>query len=247
MKNISLIFGFGLLLTGCAAMNEDDCMLADWQAIGYQTGVEGEGTSSFTQYQKDCSKYQIKADFNAFKLGHQQGVDDFCIQERGENDGAAGANFNTLCTRSRYPAYYKGYEVGLMRYCTYERGYSRGRQGVSVNQNCNKADFPEYFSGHTQGDKYYEISEKIKDYEGDLASLKKRIETIAKEVEQEESVLLSDASDQLVRQKALNAIKSYRKTHDKLVKEYYEVKEQLAIEKDRLERLSYRALAKTVI
>lgn len=247
MKNITLLFVILLLVTGCAAMNEDDCMLADWQAIGYQTGVQGNGTAVFTQYQKDCSKYQIKADFDAFRLGHQQGVDKYCIVEQGINDGAAGEEYNTLCTRSRYTEYYDGYQIGIAQYCTYENGYNRGKQGVRANSICRKSDFPDYFLGHDKGRKYYEISEKISDLEAGLVGLKKRIEDLDKDIERAEKVIISDTSSQDERRKALDNINSYRATQNRLVKEYYEIKEQLAVEQDRLERLSYAAFSTSVI
>jgi hypothetical protein len=148
-KYIPLVFI--ALLSGCAVMNKEECQLADWQAVGYKHGAQGQSATAFNEYQADCAKHNIKADFTAFKRGHQQGLDDFCSYERGLNSGEAGAGYHTQCPSRRYPGFEEGYQIGLARYCSYERGMNAGQVGANYNATCPARSYPAFEEGYYAG------------------------------------------------------------------------------------------------
>ena len=41
------------LLQGCATLDKDECMLADWRLIGYEDGVAGKSAAAVGEYRKD--------------------------------------------------------------------------------------------------------------------------------------------------------------------------------------------------
>ncbi|MDH5469903.1 MAG: DUF2799 domain-containing protein, partial [Gammaproteobacteria bacterium] len=48
-----------LLLQGCATLNKEECVVADWRLIGYQDGVAGKSASTVGGYRKDCAEYAV--------------------------------------------------------------------------------------------------------------------------------------------------------------------------------------------
>ncbi len=102
-----------LLLYGCATMNKNDCLTADWQAIGYEDGGRGYGLSNrFSQHRKACSKHGISAEFNNYKTGYDNGVRSYCTPERGYTLGKNNRGIPTICPADLVEGVRKGYNVG---------------------------------------------------------------------------------------------------------------------------------------
>ncbi len=239
MKNLILLIVSLLALSGCASMTENDCLLADWQAIGYQLGAQGKDTAMFNNYQRDCAKYQVQADFNAFQRGHKLGVAAYCTYGQGMSLASAGEDINTLCSVGRYPEFYNGYREGLKHYCVRENGYSDGKQGKRPNSNCSQELFPQYYAGYKHGEQYHELLREVSRLEDNLDKLEERINTINLTIKDLETILVSDSTSADQRKKALNEMRYYRKIRTPLEREYSETREELVVTKDRLDRLSY--------
>ncbi len=66
---------FGLLLafvfasTGCSNLTPQQCLFADWYAMGAQAAKAGEPVTSFMLHQRDCGKHGINPDRWDFVLG----------------------------------------------------------------------------------------------------------------------------------------------------------------------------------
>lgn len=155
MKKILTIITSVLIFAGCTSMNKDECELANWNAIGYSEGVSGQSMSTFQEYQNDCAEYRVKADYQAFKQGHYEGLSEFCSMERGINVASKGENYNAICKSSKFPQYNKGYQIGINQYCSYERGVSTGSSGKNYLKKCPNHSFPGFSDGYKFGLKQY--------------------------------------------------------------------------------------------
>ena len=221
-------FSLVMLLAGCATMNKEECEVADWRAVGYQHGAKGQSATAFETYQKDCSKHQIKADFSAFKQGHQQGIDEYCIYERGMELGRAGANYNNQCPSSRYERFEDGYFAGLIRYCTYDKGYELGVRGAAVNANCPQDDFREFSAGHAEGYVRFEMEQEIRELEESLHALDDQMQLELDFIADSEALIVSDKSTASQRTKALEDIKVHRITLSDLERQHRKLEKHLA-------------------
>ena len=72
-----------ILLQGCATLDKDECMLADWRLIGYQDGVAGKSAASVGEYRKDCAKHAIVPDLDAYRAGREEGLQQYCKVDNG--------------------------------------------------------------------------------------------------------------------------------------------------------------------
>ena len=59
------------LLQGCATLDKDECMLADWRLIGYQDGVAGKSATVVGKYREDCAKHAVVPDLDAYRAGRE--------------------------------------------------------------------------------------------------------------------------------------------------------------------------------
>ncbi len=140
-----------MVISGCSSMSKDECEFANWQAMGYQYGVRGENASAFQKYQNECASHRVKADYQAFKKGHQEGLNNYCSYERGNEKGKSGHVYNAQCPGSQYPKYSQGYSDGINRYCSYERGLETGKTGSKYNATCPGTKYPKFAQGYNDG------------------------------------------------------------------------------------------------
>ncbi|UTA48525.1 DUF2799 domain-containing protein [Simiduia sp. 21SJ11W-1] len=209
-------------------MNKEECQLADWSAVGYKHGAQGQAATTFNQYQADCADHSIKADYAAFKRGHQQGLDDYCVYETGLNNGSAGNNYNGNCPSRRYPDFAEGYHEGLGRFCTYESGYDQGARGQGANRNCAEQDYPEYSQGLVSGQAKYEVIRAVHALEDELISLEQDLQRQDEFIADSEAVIVSKESTSDDRVKALLDIKNHRDERKRIKREYRRVEAELA-------------------
>lgn len=124
MKNISgirYIKGIcpGLLLIsllhGCATLDKNECLNADWQSIGYQDGYKGYRQSRIGKHQGACAEYGVKPDLDLYLAGYKKGIYEYCEPYRGYQRGLQGYSFKDVCTaelRARYKfAYTEGKQI----------------------------------------------------------------------------------------------------------------------------------------
>ncbi|GAB2899491.1 hypothetical protein GCM10027180_31870 [Microbulbifer echini] len=101
-----------LLSAGCATMSEDECHMADWQALGYEDGAQGRGLDYMGKRRESCAKYAIQLNASAYRGGRDEGLVLFCTELRGFSEGRAGENYNGVCPADLEGLFLRGYETG---------------------------------------------------------------------------------------------------------------------------------------
>jgi hypothetical protein len=99
-------------LAGCASMSEDECLVSDWQAIGFEDGSRGYTADRLGNHRKACAKHGVTPDFQAYRAGHSDGLRDYCQPARGFNLGANGSQYNGMCASDLEPAFIDAYRSG---------------------------------------------------------------------------------------------------------------------------------------
>lgn len=56
------IFGSILLLSSCATLSKQECVVGDWQTIGYNDGVAGHYADRLASHTKACAKASVAPD-----------------------------------------------------------------------------------------------------------------------------------------------------------------------------------------
>ncbi len=101
-----------LVLSGCASMSSDECVTADWNAVGYEDGVRGYTTERFSNHRKACAKHGVTPSFADYKAGREQGLVEYCQPGRGFDVGASGGRYYGVCSVNLEPDFLDAYNVG---------------------------------------------------------------------------------------------------------------------------------------
>ncbi len=112
-RYITVLFGLlALGLSGCASMNANECLVGDWEAIGFEDGSRGHTTDRLGVHRKACAKHGVAPDFAAYRAGREQGLLEFCQPTRGFNLGESGWRYNGVCNADLEPGFLDGYRHG---------------------------------------------------------------------------------------------------------------------------------------
>lgn len=85
------------LLSGCATLSKEECMVGDWQTIGYNDGVAGYHSERLASHAKACAKASIAPDYQAWERGRQLGLKQYCTASNAYNLGRRGRKLNNVC------------------------------------------------------------------------------------------------------------------------------------------------------
>ena len=106
-------------IAGCAGMDAEECATADWRAIGYEDGAQGQGAAYFGTHRKACAGHGVMADFDAYLAGRAAGVAHFCRPQNGYRLGLQGEPYAGICPAELEGAFLAAHADG---YGLYERG-----------------------------------------------------------------------------------------------------------------------------
>jgi hypothetical protein len=104
------------LLGGCASMNESECLVSDWQSVGYEDGAQGRTAGHIGNYRKACAKHGVSPDLSAYQEGRAQGLKEFCQPENGFDYGSRGGNYRGVCPADMSDEFLASYRQGRELY-----------------------------------------------------------------------------------------------------------------------------------
>ncbi|WP_091509461.1 DUF2799 domain-containing protein [Microbulbifer yueqingensis] len=105
-----------LVLGGCATMSEEECMVADWHAIGYEDGAAGQPVAQLGRRRQACAEYGVQPDSAAYRAGRDEGLELYCTEMRGFRLGRAGGSYNGVCPADLEGLFLHAYEAGRELY-----------------------------------------------------------------------------------------------------------------------------------
>lgn len=82
----------------------------------------------FNRYVKDCSRHGVSPDRTEYIDGRKQGLQTYCTQSRGFDEGKSGGDYEFACPPSLEPDFLSGYEPG-------KRLYHAEYEVASINSN----------------------------------------------------------------------------------------------------------------
>ena len=95
----TLIVSLTLFVTGCASLNKDECLTADWYLIGFDDGSNGQDVARIGQHRQACAKHGITPDIHQYEDGFENGVRKFCTPQKGYNKGKNGWKYQGICVQ----------------------------------------------------------------------------------------------------------------------------------------------------
>lgn len=90
-----------LVGAGCATLSENECLVADWRALGYTDGSNGATPQRFDRYRRDCAEFGVVPDLDAWRAGREEGLELFCRPDRAYQLGRSGSALPPVCPEAR--------------------------------------------------------------------------------------------------------------------------------------------------
>jgi len=112
MKSSALIGLLCALLTGCAGMDRNQCVSANWYAIGLEDGARGQPLERLGTHRRACAEHGIATDAERYVAGRNEGLKSFCTYERGFSHGRGGHAYGGACPAPLAAAFQAGYQRG---------------------------------------------------------------------------------------------------------------------------------------
>jgi hypothetical protein len=101
-----------LALGGCASMGKDECLAMDWRTVGYEDGATGQGVERLSSRRQACAKHGVAPDLDAYRMGREEGLLEYCRPENGFRVGASGRGYGGACPAHLATAFTDSYEAG---------------------------------------------------------------------------------------------------------------------------------------
>lgn len=110
-----------LLGSGCATMNEAECLTVDWRTVGYEDGVAGYAGDRIAQHRKACARHGVSPDLVAYQSGRDEGLREYCQPANGFRVGARGNGYAGVCPADLDASFAAAYESGRRLYILQSR------------------------------------------------------------------------------------------------------------------------------
>ncbi len=101
-----------LVVSGCATLNENECMYADWYAIGIEDGTRGQSMDRLGNHRKACAEYGVVPDTQRYGEGRDEGLMHFCTLSNGLRSGKSGSYYQGVCPAELEADFIDGYQLG---------------------------------------------------------------------------------------------------------------------------------------
>lgn len=129
MKGIAVGAAAMLAVSGCASMSKEECVTADWRAIGYEDGAAGLPVSAVSGRRQACAKKAgITVDMAAYTAGRSDGLVLYCRPSNGYSVGTRGGAYHGVCTGPSEHDFLAAYETGRQLYALQAEVTSIGGQ-----------------------------------------------------------------------------------------------------------------------
>lgn len=110
------ILGSIFLLSSCATLSKQQCLIGDWQAIGYNDGVSGYSSERLASHAKACAKASVTPDYLAWERGRKLGLKQYCTTNNAYNIGRRGRKLNNVCPAAAVNDLHLANQRGLAYY-----------------------------------------------------------------------------------------------------------------------------------
>lgn len=97
---------------GCATLDKEECLQADWYAIGLEDGARGYPLDRLGNHRRACSKYGVSPSPDDYAAGRTVGLRSFCTFDRGVAEGRQGRDYAGVCPDPLAEDFLAGYRHG---------------------------------------------------------------------------------------------------------------------------------------
>jgi len=112
---VTILIGL-MVMSGCASLDKEECLNADWRTIGYEDGTRGYSGSRIGTHRKACAKHGVAPDLGEYEEGRLMGLREYCTPSNGYRLGTMGKGYNGVCPPDLAPAFRHAIQEGQKLY-----------------------------------------------------------------------------------------------------------------------------------
>jgi hypothetical protein len=101
-----------MLVAGCASISKQECLVGDWQSVGFKDGNNGQPTARLGSHIEECGKHGVSIDRATYMKGYNEGLQAFCTFDRGLQFGRSGGYYQDVCPANLAVEFRRGYTMG---------------------------------------------------------------------------------------------------------------------------------------
>jgi hypothetical protein len=100
------------MVSGCASLDRNECVSANWYAIGLEDGARGRPLERLGDHRRACAEHKVVPDAERYVAGRDEGLKSFCTYERGFAHGRSGHGYAGGCPAAMAASFQSGYQLG---------------------------------------------------------------------------------------------------------------------------------------
>jgi len=101
-----------VLAAGCATLDKNECLRADWYAIGLEDGARGQAVERLGDHRRACAEHGVTPQTERYLAGRTEGLKSYCTYEKGYSVGRSGQSYAGVCPAGNFvPGYQRGKEI----------------------------------------------------------------------------------------------------------------------------------------
>jgi hypothetical protein len=167
----SLLLAFAL--AGCASLDKDECVNADWYAIGLEDGARGRPVERLGDHRRACAKHNVAPDAARYVAGRDEGLKSFCTYQRGYADGRAGHAYAGGCPQGLAAPFLSGYQRGRELH-ELHRQLDQVQKEIAQTKTALKEGIPEPRARARQVERLESLSREADQLEARIAEAERR-------------------------------------------------------------------------
>lgn len=106
------LFVLLILVPGCATLDRNECLRADWYAIGLEDGARGRPVERLGEHRRACAEHGVTPQTERYLAGRADGLKSYCTYEKGFSVGRSGQSYAGVCPPGNFPAgFQRGREI----------------------------------------------------------------------------------------------------------------------------------------
>ena len=111
-RRASLLLMLAGLLPGCATLDRDQCLRADWYAIGLEDGARGQPLERSGDHRRACAEHGVTPKIEPYLAGRNEGLKSYCTYEKGLSVGRSGQSYSGVCPAGLAGNFTAGFQRG---------------------------------------------------------------------------------------------------------------------------------------
>ena len=86
-----------VFLGACASLSQEECLLGDWRAVGFEDGTQGQPPTRIAAHRDACARHGVSPNLDLWRAGYEEGLPLYCTRANGFRVGATGATYHGVC------------------------------------------------------------------------------------------------------------------------------------------------------